>query len=219
MNKIKSLKKNTFDEAFANAISVRNFDGTEIAKLVPIGNWALDDNLLIESFTKWRKTFMRNFLTHFTATENSMRDYLSGLSIPKNDRILFALYVGGKLMGHCGLCNVSSKSAEADNIIKGTSGGPKDLMYFSEMALLSWAFNQVGVEFIYTRILSKNFLSLSLFKRFGFSLKEKIPLKKVKKGNSVTYEECRKSEATETFFLDLMEVYRFDFFESIKSVK
>ena len=64
MDVIQNLKKNTFDEALINAISVRDFSDTEIAKLVPIGNWAVDDYALLESFAKWRQTFMKFFLIH-----------------------------------------------------------------------------------------------------------------------------------------------------------
>ena len=37
-------KKSTFNEALDIAISVKNFEGIDIAKLVPVGEWALNDN-------------------------------------------------------------------------------------------------------------------------------------------------------------------------------
>jgi len=217
MDVIQNLKKNTFDEALINAISVRDFSDTEIAKLVPIGNWAVDDYALLESFAKWRQIFMKFFLIQFVASVDSTKSYLKNSSVKQVNRILFAIYVDGELIGHCGLSNVENQSAEADNIIRGNSGGHKDLMYFSERTLLIWAFEVVGVKKVYAQLISRNFLSRSLFERFGFSLKERIPLKKVSRNDAISYKQCADEEATEKFFLDIIEVKKTKFFESIAS--
>ena len=106
---------------------------------------------------------MQCFLTQFVATVESMKGYLKSLSVQEEDPDTFRLYVDGNLMEHCGLSNVNSKSAEADNINRGQSGGPTDLMYFAELALLSWAFqSNWGRACLYSSIIKK-FLSLSLF--------------------------------------------------------
>lgn len=215
MDIIKKLKKDTHEEALINAISVRDFSQIEIAKLVPIGNWVFDDRILLESFTKWRKVFMRFFLSQFEPSIDSTKNFLKNLPINQINRILFAIYVNGELMGHCGLSNVDNQSAEIDNIIRGKPGGPSDLMYFSEKSLLTWTFKVLAVKKVYGQIFSTNFLSLSLFKRFGFSLKEKLYLKKVFRNNMFSYETCTNKEATENFFLDIIEVKKNKFFESI----
>ena len=215
MNIIKNLKKDTFSEALDRAISVKDNCDTEIAKLVPIGNWALDDDHLLESFAKWRQTFMRFFLSQFVASPASTQGYLKNLSIGQTNRIFFALYVGADLMGHIGLSNIDHESAELDNIIRGISGGHRDLMYFAEKTVLNWAFSTLAVERVYAQVMSKNFMALSLHERFGFSLKERFPLKKIVDGSSVSHEKSSFEEATEKFYLDIVEVSKAKFTESI----
>ena len=104
-------------------------------------------------------------------------------------------------------------------MIRGVSGGHSDLMYFSEKALLNWAFNTLRVETINGQIMSKNFMALSLHERFGFSLKERFFLKKVFYENSFTYEACEKDNATEKFFLDIIELSKSNYAEAVKLYK
>lgn len=208
---LSTMKKDTFTEALGSSLNVVDEANNEIASLVPIGNWALKDNELLGSFANWRQTFMRFFLTQFTASKESTHDYLKNLSVRQSNRIFFAIYVGDVLVGHIGLSNVTETRAELDNIIRGVSGGHKDLMYYSEKTLLDWAFSTLNVKTVDAQIMSKNFMALSLHERFGVNLKERHPLKKVTGENSITYERCDKTEATEEFFLDIIEFSREDF--------
>jgi perosamine synthetase len=215
MNNIKSMKKNTFVEAISCSLDVIDESNAKISLLVPIGNWALSDEELLGSFAKWRQIFMRFFLTQFTASKESTKSYLNNLSIGQEDRIFFAIYVDNILVGHIGLSNVTGSKAELDNIIRGVSGGHKDLMYFCEKALLNWAFNTLKVETVEAQVMSRNFMALSLHERFGFKLRERFFLRKVINESSFSYEPCEKDSATEKFFLDVIEVAKLDFTKTI----
>lgn len=212
MINLDSLKKNSFNDALGCSLEVVDDADNIIAKLVPIGNWALDDSELLGSFTAWRRIFMRFFLTQFTASKENMSDYLKKLSIGQRNRIFFAIYVNDILFGHIGLSNITDSRAELDNIIRGVSGGHADLMYFAEKKLLDWAFTELKVETIYAKVMSKNFMALSLHERFGFKLRERHYLKKIKNESSICYEVCDKEMATEKFFLDIIEVSKDEFF-------
>ncbi len=215
MNNIQSMKKDTLVEATSCSLDVFDDFNNKIAMLIPIGNWALSDEELLGSFAKWRKTFMHFFFTQFTASKESTKGYLMNLSIGKEDRIFFAIYIENILVGHIGLSNVTSRKAEIDNIIRGVSSAQKGLMYFSQKALLNWAFNTLKVEIIEAQVMSNNIAALLLHKRFGFKLREKFFLRKVIYESSFSYEACEKDIATEKFFLNIIEVTKLDFSESI----
>ncbi len=215
MDIVESLKKDSFVEALSCALTVYDESNNEIARLVPIGKWALFDEDLLCSFSKWRQKFMSFFLTQFNASKESTKGYLKNLSIKRNDRIFFAIYANDLLVGHIGLSNINENNAELDNAIRGIAGGHKDLMYFSEKALLTWAFSRLAVDSVDAQVLSKNFLALSLHKKFGFKLRERLSLKKIVNENSFSYDPCEQDVATEKFFLDILEVYKIDFTNAI----
>ena len=212
-----TMKSESFGEAKKSALEVLDEANNKIAKLVPIGNWALQDDELLNSFANWRKTFMRFFLKQFTASKESTQGYLKNLSIGQSNRIFFAIYVNEILFGHIGLSNITESKAELDNIIRGVSGGHKDLIYFSEKTLLNWAFATLKVNTIDAQVMSKNFMALSLHERFGFKLKERNFLKKVVRESSISFEICEENIATEKLFLDVVEVSRAEFTKATQS--
>jgi len=160
---------------------------------------------------------MRFFLTQFTASKESTSGYLQKLSIGQRNRIFFGIYVDELLVGHIGLSNINNSNAELDNIIRGVSGGHADLMYYSEKKLLEWAFKRLSLKTIDAQVMSKNFMALSLHERLGFRLRERHYLKKVKNESSICYEVCDKEEATEKFFLDIVEVSKEEFVLATKT--
>lgn len=219
MTDLNAMKKETFCEALMFSLDVVDETDKKIASLVPIGNWALRDSELLKKFTAWRQLFMRFFLTQFQASEKKTQSYLKNFSIEQNNRILFAIFMEKALVGHIGLSNVSRSTAELDNIIRGQSGGHKDLIYFSEKALLEWAFDNINVSTIYAQVMSKNFMALSLHERFLFKSKNRRSLRKIVSQASIAFEVCNERSSTENFFLEVMEVSREDFFKSVTRSK
>ena len=134
----------------------------------------------------------------------------------KEDRILFVIYSKDILVGHIGLSNVTSTKAEIDNTIRGLPDQQKDLMYFSQKAMLDWAFNILKVNNVEAKVMSSNFVALSFHKKFGSKLKKRFFLKKVLQENSFSYEVCDRDSKTEKFFLDIIEITKYDFFEITK---
>lgn len=206
MDQIKALKKACFDSATDAAVPITNSEGMIVGNLVPIGSWALDDPDLIQSFFRWRKMFMRFFRAQFQASQESTKNYLRNFSILQDDRLLFAIYVDNDLFGHIGLSNVSEECAELDNVIRGVSGGPDDLLYYAERALLNWAFNTVGVRTVSAQVLSNNFLAMNLHERFGFEVTESLPLVQRRHEKCITYVPCDSADSTETFSLHVIEL-------------
>ena len=56
-----SMKKESFDDASNSALNVLDEKDKKIASLVPIGNWALQDDGLLNSFANWRKILCLSF--------------------------------------------------------------------------------------------------------------------------------------------------------------
>lgn len=146
------------------------------------------------------------FFSQFDSSNFSTKLYLKNLSIKKKDRIFFAIYSKKKLIGHIGLKNISRSKAELDNIIRGESGGHHDLIYFSQKQLLQWAFKYLKVKSVVAEVMSNNFIVNSFHKRFGFKRKKRYFLKKIKDKKLIQFKRCAKREATENFFLDLIEL-------------
>ena len=213
---LQKLKKDSFSEALKCSLPVYDLRCEEIAKLVPIGNWALNDENLLYLFASWRKTFNRFFLTQFETSPQSTAIYLKNQSIAQTNRIFFAIYVGNILIGHMGLSNIVKEEALTDNFIRGKSGGHSDLMYFAEKTLLTFAFEELELKKINGIVLSNNFMAMALHERFGFQFEERYYLKKITSKNSTTLVKCDKTQATEKFYLDKIKLNKSSFLKYLK---
>lgn len=205
------MKKEIFTEALSCSIDVLDKNKNKIAKLIPVGNWALKDSKLLNSFAKWRKTYMNFFFKQFTSSKESMIGYLKNLSIGKGNRIFFAIYVDKTLVGHIGLKNITKNSAELDNIIRGETGGPSNLMLLSEKTLLYWAFFILDLKKVNAKVMSNNLMALNLHEELGFKLKKKYYLKKFQMKKRLFYRTSDKKAATENFFMNSIELSKKDF--------
>jgi len=211
MYDLQKLKTQALEDALNLSIPVCDSHGNIIAKLVPIGDWALNDQNLLICFSDWRKKFMSLFLTQFKASVESTIQYLNQYSISQKNRIFFGIYIEKTLFGHIGLSNITSNKAELDNMIRGKSGGHKDLIFFTEKTILEWAFKELKIKKVEAQVLSKNFLAKNLHKGFGFTIKERKSLKKVYSKSAISLQPCDEKDATEKFFLDVMELDKNDF--------
>lgn len=212
---MKLFKKKTFSEAQKISISVKNIENVEIACLVPVGPWALNDDHLITLFSEWRGKFMRYFLTQFESSPDLTIKYLLNISLKQNNRILFAIYEDEELVGHIGLCNINETQSELDNFIRGKKTKNDDLIYFAEKALIYWAIDMIQIEKFYARCLSINVQALSLHARFGFTLKERQFIRMIERENSFSYEASDEAQSTEKFYLDIIETTKDRFYDSL----
>lgn len=179
-NLIHSVKKSTFDEALKLSIEVRDKNQHVIGKLVPVGDWILDDKEKVELIRTWRQRTMRMFLTQFETSHEKTFDYIKNVSIAQNNRILFLIYdTENRFIGHMGIANIDGNTGELDNLMRGIEGGDPRLVYFSEIALLDWCFRNLGISESDVRVLSYNWLVISLHEEVGYAHQEKMPLKKI----------------------------------------
>jgi RimJ/RimL family protein N-acetyltransferase len=157
---------------------------------VPVGPWILQDELLIGEIAAWRQRFRNFFLDQSESTELKTFDYFKKTSIPRDDRIFFIIYLEELAIGHIALSNVSSTSAELDNLMRGRTGGPSTLMTMVEQTVLNWAFKTLELNAVTLRILSKNPFALSIHEELGFKETRRCSLRMIESENSRVLQEC-----------------------------
>lgn len=194
INAISLMKKSSFEEAFASRIFVSDKERNVIGSLVPVGEWILADEAKIELIRLWRQRTMRMFLTQFESTFEKTFGYLKNLSIGQQGRLFFLLYDDkNRFVGHIGIAGVDGEKGELDNLVRGVDGGHPRLVYFAEVALLHWCFQNLGIVESDVRVLSYNWLVLALHEEVGYKQTENIPLKKVTQ-EGVTFHEVTNTD-------------------------
>ena len=167
---ILAYKENTILEK-RFTIPVINQNGDRIGLLVCLDRGLCDDLNLIASLTTWRQQYMHFFLTQFNATEVRTQSWLKNVVIPSTDRIFFVIYLlTGEPIGNFGVCNMTESSGELDNLIRGHEGGAKGLIYYCELAILSWMFGKLGYNTANLHVFSNNLRTIKLHSSVGFSI-------------------------------------------------
>lgn len=193
---ILSMKKSSFNEALKVSVEVLDRNQKAIGKLIPVGEWILEDKEKIELIRSWRQRTMRMFLTQFESTFDKTFGYLKNLSIAQEGRIFFLLYdADDRFIGHMGIADVDGKTGELDNLMRGVEGGNPRFVYFAEIALLDWCFKNLGITESDVRVLSYNWLVISLHEEVGYVHKQSIPLKKNMKDGVTFHDVSTSSES------------------------
>lgn len=214
-NSISSMKRSTFSEALKLSINVYDKRKNTIGKLVPVGDWILDDKDKIELIRSWRQKTMRMFLTQFESTYEKTFGYLKNLSIAQEGRIFFLIYdTDNRFIGHMGIADVDGKTGELDNLMRGVEGGDPRLVYFAEIALLDWCFKNLGITESDVRVLSYNWLVISLHEEVGYVHKEKISLNKKTKDGVTFHDVVGDSESNVKYACVKMLLKREVFYEA-----
>ena len=159
-------------------IPIMDAQGNSIGRLSPLTVSSLGDKTLIEAMTRWRRHSARFFLTQFDATPERTTQWLENTVFNDPSRLLFTIHSASKLIGQYGFKNLSSKSAEVDNLLRGESGGNPQLIYFAEIALVGWLFSTFEITNLYGYVLAENWQALQLHARVGFENTDLIPLTK-----------------------------------------
>ncbi len=211
---ILKLKKKSFDDAFLLSIDIFDEAGLPCGKLVPVGEWILDDEEKIELMKNWRKNAMRMFFAQFESTFDSTLAYLKNFSIGLKDRILFIILDGkGNFIGHIGFSNIGQKSAELDNLMRGVSGGAPRLIFNSELCALKWCFENFNVEKIIAKVISYNWLVIELHKEVGFDIEEIKSLRKFEVDGQINHETVSEQDANVKYSAITLEVFFDKFFK------
>jgi hypothetical protein len=211
---IASMKKSSFEEAFSSRISVLDKEQKVIGFLVPVGEWILSDEEKIAQIQLWRQRTMRMFLTQFESTFEKTFGYLKNLSIAQEGRVFFLLYDDKhRFVGHIGIAGVDGSIGELDNLVRGVDGGHPRLVYFAEVTLLHWCFQNLGIAESDVRVISYNWLVLALHEEVGYQHVENIPLKKITKEGVVFHEPTNKDESNVKYSCTKMLLKKDVFYE------
>lgn len=169
-------------------IDVKNRDGGRLGQLVCVDRGLAADSRVIDDLTQWRQTYMEYFLTQFEATAPRTRSWLERVVIPAADRVLFLIVLeSGEAVGNFGVCNLTAEAGELDNLIRGRKGGDPRLIYYCELALLSWMFGHLGLKRAMLHVFSNNRPTIRLHSSVGFSESASTSLSLVRSPGQITY--------------------------------
>lgn len=169
-------------------IQIKNNEGIQLGTLVCVDRGLVSEIEIVSDLTAWRKKYMRYFLTQFEATFNRTKSWLENIVIPSNDRLLFVICTSSdEVVGNFGVCNMSNLTGELDNLIRGRKGGDPRLIYYSEIALLSWMFGFLGYEKSSLHVFSNNIPTINLHKSVGFSVVKTHKLTQCNKPDLLRY--------------------------------
>ncbi len=170
------------------SIPIYSDEKKELGSLVLIDKNLVNDQIIIDALTRWRQKYMKFFLTQFNATSDRTKSWLSQTIIPAYDRLFFLIYDDQKqLIGNFGLCNISSTQVELDNLIRGEKGGDTRLIYYSEIALLSWVYLSLDVPRANLHVFSNNLKTISLHESVGFNIERSHRLTRIMHNGEVRY--------------------------------
>ncbi len=160
-----------------------------IGKLKPIDIELVQDQMVIESLTKWRQKFMHFFMTQFEATPERTKKWLKEVVLIDDSRLLFLIYdENNKLIGNLGICNIQEQSIELDNVVRGEKVQYKKFMFSCITALIIWILNILVVNTIYLKVFTTNNRAINLYSSLRFNAKQIFALQKdIKNLNEVTY--------------------------------
>ena len=213
------LKLDSVDRARASSIKIMNSQSEIIGFLVPVGTWILDDLQTVESIQYWRQRSMKNYLVQFESSYQRTWNYLQQNAILDSTRILFMIAgVDGNFIGHVGLCNINDESAELDNLMRGVSGGAKDLMMHAEKETIHWAFSNLQIGEVRLRVLSFNFLAIKIHKLLGFEVFAKIPLRMEIQNRDKVLVDCDTDQTNVNYSNHVMRLRQKKFYSMLKEL-
>lgn len=126
---------------------------------------------------KWRAENMQWFLTHFVATPDRTQKWLEEVIIPAKDRIMFLVCAAdGQLIGNYGIRDITPDHGQLDNGLRGEKGGPKGLMHYADISILSWMFWKMGMKTANLWLFAHNDRVLKWHQETGFIAGRKVPL-------------------------------------------
>lgn len=202
-----SLLKASASKDASLRLAIPLADGTVIGTLLLAGAWVLDDRGLLDQVTQWRRRSARMFLSQFEPTIERTQAYFREIALAKSDRALFFLVdPENRVMGHMGIANWTTTSAELDNVVRGIGGGHPQLMYFAERRLLDWVFAQSSVSRIFARVLSYNWMAQDLHSSLGFVTTQRQSLKKVVTAEAINHEPVSPESANVAYQCVIMEI-------------
>ena len=201
---VSSLKNNT-SEKFS--IAIKDNNDKAIGSLVLVQKRDANNPIILDALTRWRKKYMKYFLTQFNASTNRTKSWLENIVIPSTDRLLFLILdEDNNLIGNFGIADILFDRCELDNLIRGEKGGHPKLIYFSELSLLKWLFLEKKVKRVNLHVFANNLPTIKLHKSVGFVEIGRRKLERVQsKDGAVSFDETQIfSEGNSIEYLELM---------------
>jgi RimJ/RimL family protein N-acetyltransferase len=186
-------------------LPILNDQSVQIGKLICIDQALAQQDSVLNDLTAWRQKYMAYFLTQFKATLSRTQNWLNNIVIPSPDRILFLIQTAeNEIIGNFGVCNIKEKSLELDNLIRGKAGGDRQLIYYAEIAMLSWAFGAMGCESVCLHVFSNNDKTIALHTKVGFKPHQTTPLYGSQDGEFLRYSsDTQSGEAVDFSYLEM----------------
>ena len=187
---VSSLKNNT-SEKFS--IAIKDNNDKAIGSLVLVQKRDANNPIILDALTRWRKKYMKYFLTQFNASTNRTKSWLENIVIPSTDRLLFLILdEDNNLIGNFGIADILFDRCELDNLIRGEKGGHPKLIYFSELSLLKWLFLEKNVKRVNLHVFANNLPTIKLHKSVGFVEIGRRKLERVQsKDGAVSFDETQ----------------------------
>ena len=207
--KLNTIKFSSIEQAVENSIPITSLQNGEIvAHLIPVGKWILNRTKVLMSIAEWRNKYMRYYLTQFNADLENATNYIQS-KIHSNSSAIFFMIADGeyKILGHIGFSNITSTTAELDNILLGEASSVRNLMQDIENQSINWIRDFLGLEKIFLKVLSYNFLAIELHEMCGFQVEDRLPIRKVHNFKQSRYEPCLFEESNLDFQCLIMSKY------------
>jgi hypothetical protein len=215
-NLIYKMKRNSFEDAMCISLPIFDRNNKKIGKLIPVGKWILSKKNKIENLTSWREQNMKFFFSQFKSNYERTVWYIKSLSIEKENRIFFLIYTNNnEMIGHIGLADIESNFGVLDNMIRGKETGDAKLINYSMITIINWFFKEFNIKNLYGKIISYNWLTISLHEEIGFKIIEKIPLKKIQENGEIYHKNVNSSESNVRYFCTKMLLEKIEFYKHI----
>lgn len=175
--------------------------------LDPISVKTLTSPESIELLAKWRSVAQEWFPSQFAVTHEGTSRWVQTQLLQRNDRILFFVTDNNSnKVGHVGLFrfNYEEGFCEIDNIVRGSDQW-KGAIEAGCAAMMTWAFENLGLNRLYLRVVSDNERAIRLYERLGFKETQRVPLRKVTSGETTSWVEvvARPYEKIQRYFVTM----------------
>jgi hypothetical protein len=162
---------------------IRDAAGTVLGRLRRASERDADDAALLTDLTAWRNTHRRFFLTQFRATVPRTEGWLRRAVLSNPTRALFLIEDDhGTTIGHLGVQELGTDAPELDNMIRGRAGGDPQLMFWAEVAVIEWTFQDPRVKSACLHVFSNNWIPIGIHRSIGFVPGEVRKLSRLKVG-------------------------------------
>jgi hypothetical protein len=173
-----NFQSNLLNHLKDNYILIFDETGVTIGYIEMLTHNDLENDELINKFTKWRDSARDAFFTSFQPTAERTRNWLATRILADENRAFFKIMDKEKiLIGHVCIINRGTY-LEYDNVLKGEIVDIKGFMLFFGISFIKFLTDHFNPEYIFAQCLSNNYSALKLYEKTGFIITKKIPVRK-----------------------------------------